>query len=95
MSIPSNINNDPYTAHLRPSLELFSSKYLERFKVHNPKTLFPPTQKEFVKSIQEGKCPICLRKIYWKKDLSLGFCRSKVKDGFVIGRKAYSKLGGR
>lgn len=67
---------------------------LSRFKVYNPKTLFPPTQEEFTASILKGKCPNCGRKIYWKQDLSLGYCKSKYRDGFIITRKAYSKLGG-
>lgn len=69
--------------------------YMKKFRVFNPKTLFPPSKEEFVLSISKGLCPICQRKIYWKKDLSIGYCRSKFKDGFIIRRNNYLRLGGK
>ena len=75
-------------------MEINLEQYLSRFKVFNSPSLFPPTQEEFLKDVLSGKCPHCKRKIYWKADKSLGYCKSKVKDGFVITRNAYSKLGG-
>lgn len=68
--------------------------YLEKFKVIYPKSLFPPSASELRYYILKNRCPICLRRLYWKADLSLGYCKSKRKDGFVITRETYSRLGG-
>ena len=41
---------------------LFSEDYLKRFRVFNPRSLFPPTPEEYVLDISKNKCPIYKRK---------------------------------
>lgn len=73
---------------------LFSEDYLSRFRVFNPKTLFPPTPEEFVLDISKNKCPICKRKLYLNREKTKAFCRSKVRDKFFINSKRLVELGG-
>ena len=70
-------------------MEINTENYLARFKVHNPKTLFPPN----FELLRNGNCPICCHKIYWTKDKRIGYCKSKFKDGFKITRETASRLG--
>lgn len=65
-------------------------EYLKRFKVYNPRTLFPPN----FENLQKNKCPICGRKLYLTRNKKTAYCKSKVKDGFVIKGQTLLALGG-
>lgn len=71
-------------------------KYLSRFKVYNPKTLFPPTAEEFVYWVSRNKCPLCQKKLYLRADKKIARCKSKKSnDKFIITGKKLLELGGR
>lgn len=71
-------------------MEIDITKYLERFKVYNPVTLFPPN----FENLQKNKCPICGRKLYLTRNKKMAYCKSKVKDKFVIKGQVLLALGG-
>ena len=64
--------------------------YLRRFKVFNPKTLFPPN----FGNLQKNLCPICGRKLYLTRDKRIARCKSKVNDKFIIKGQTLLALGG-
>ncbi len=72
-------------------MEINTQQYLERFRVFNPKTLFPPD----FSSLQKNKCPICGRKLYITANKKMAYCKSKVNDGFTISGRRLLELGGR
>jgi hypothetical protein len=69
---------------------LFSGIDLSKFKVHNPKTLFPPN----FEMLQKNKCPICGRKLYIPRNKKIAYCKSKANDKFVIKGQTLLALGG-
>lgn len=71
-------------------LNLDTQKYLERFTVYNPQTLFPPN----FENLQKNLCPICNRKLYITANKKLAYCKSKVNDKFTISSKRLLELGG-
>lgn len=70
-------------------MEINIEEYLKRFKIYYDKSLFPPN----FENLSKGLCPVCNRKLYWTRDLSKAFCKSKVKDKFFITRNAMSRMG--
>lgn len=87
-------HTDNSTVPLGSSLEVLGGvlsidSYLERFRVFNPQTLFPPN----FENLKENLCPICNRKLYWNREQSKAFCKSKQKDKFFITRNTMSRLG--
>jgi len=71
-------------------LNLNAEQYLARFKVYNPKSLFPPN----FELLRQGNCPICTRKLYWNMRKDKMFCKSKKSnDKFMITRATLSRLG--
>lgn len=64
--------------------------YLKKFKVFNPQTLFPPN----FEMLQKFRCPVCSRKLYWRVDKKIAYCKSKVKDKFFITQHKLLELGG-
>ncbi len=71
-------------------MEINIEDYLKKFKVFNAKTLFPPN----FDNLQKNICPICGRKLYLTKNKKMAYCKSKVKDGFIISGKRLLELGG-
>ena len=71
-------------------INLDIENYLKRFKVYNPKTLFPPN----FELLQKNLCPICGRKLYLNRQKTIARCKSKVKDKFIIQTKVLLSLGG-
>ena len=69
---------------------LFSTKYLERFKIFYPKTLFPPN----FENLQKNCCPVCGRKLYFNQKKTIARCKSKANDKFIITTKRLLQLGG-
>lgn len=70
---------------------LLSDKYLERFRVFNAKTLFPPN----FELLQKNLCPICGRKLYLTRNKKIAYCKSKKKDKFIITSQRLLSLGGK
>lgn len=61
--------------------ELLGKKYLEKFKVFYPITLFPPNWNALLKN----HCPICGNKLKIARVNKIAYCRSvKHKKPFVI-----------
>lgn len=71
-------------------LTLNVDQYLKRFKVHQPKSLFPP---DFT-LLSKNKCPICGRKLYLNVKKTMFRCKSKQKDKFIISSSRLLSLGG-
>lgn len=69
-------------------LSLDIEKYLQKFRVHNPKTLFPPN----FEMLQKNKCPICFKKLY--PNLKKTIYRCKQSDKFFIKGQTLLALGG-
>ena len=63
---------------------------LSKFKIHNPKTLFPPN----FESLQKNLCPVCGRKLYITRNKKIAYCKSKLNDKFTITTKRLLQLGG-
>lgn len=63
--------------------------YLKRFRVFHSTSLFPPD----FNLLKQMKCPICARKLYFNRDQSKAFCKSKQKDKFFITRNTLSRIG--
>ena len=73
---------------------LFTQYNLDRFKVFQPKTLFPLTAEEFVKWLSQNKCPLCQHKLYLNRQKTKAFCKSKFKDKFFISSQRLLANGG-
>lgn len=71
-------------------LNLDIEKYLSTFRVHNPKTLFPPN----FELLQKNLCPLCSRKLYITRNKKIAYCKSKQKDGFIIKGRTLVVMGG-
>ena len=71
-------------------LNINIEQYLKQFKVFHPQTLFPPN----FENLQKNLCPICNRKLYLRRDKKIAYCKSKVKDGFIIKGQTLLALGG-
>lgn len=55
-------------------------KFLERFRVFNPTSLFPPD----FNMLKDSRCPLCNYKLYFPRSGKIAFCKSKRNDKFVI-----------
>lgn len=71
------------------NLSEYFKDYILKFKVYNTPSLFSPD----FNLLKEMRCPICTRKLYWNKNKSKAFCKSKVKDRFFISRNTMSRIG--
>lgn len=71
-------------------LNINIDQYLSKFRVHNPKTLFPPN----FELLQKNLCPICGRKLYLRRDKKIAYCKSKQKDRFIIKGRTLVVMGG-
>lgn len=61
--------------------KILGDKYLERFRVFNPSTLFPPNWDCLLK----GRCPLCENKLKTTRKGNIAYCRGKKhKKSFVI-----------
>ncbi len=65
---------------------------LSKFKVTPPTSLFEPTAWEKKYWIMKQRCPLCFRKLYWNRENTKAFCKSKFKDRFFITKAAFDKL---
>lgn len=64
-------------------------KYLSKFKVYIPETLFPLNWN----ALKEKRCPICSCKLYLPRDnKKIVYCKSKKHKRFIIGYEAFMKL---
>ena len=70
---------------------LLSSDYLKRFRVFKSKSLFEPSREELIRWLSQERCPLCYRKLYWNRDQTKAFCKSKFKDKFFITKEAMKK----
>lgn len=84
-----NIETKPRNVTLEVEGGLFSKYDLSRFKVFSSSSLFPPN----FELLQQNKCPICGRKLYWNMKKDKAFCKSKIGDKFFITRNTMSRLG--
>jgi len=64
--------------------------YLSRFRRFKDSSLFEPD----FSMLKKFRCPVCSRKLYWKADKSMAYCKSKFKDKFFISQKRLLELGG-
>ena len=71
-------------------LNINIEEYLKKFKIHYPKSLFEPD----FRFLQEFRCPICYRKLYWNLDKTIARCKSVKKDKFFIRKEILLRLGG-
>lgn len=69
-------------------MEIDIENYLARFRIHYPKSLFPPD----FNALKEFNCPICFRRLYWNANRSVARCKSKQKDKFFIRSEVYNKI---
>ena len=63
-------------------------KYMSRFRVFYPKSLFEPD----FSLLKKGRCPICYRKLYWNMDKTIARCKSIRNDKFFIRKEIFNKL---
>jgi len=70
---------------------LISKNFLDKFKVHKPVSLFPPTPKEISLALKEFKCPICMHRLYWNVSKSIARCKSIKRDKFFIRKEVLAK----
>lgn len=64
---------------------------LSRFKVFNSPTLFPMTKEQIIHFLSKKLCPICMHKLYARRDGKLYYCKSKQKDKFVVKAETLNK----
>jgi len=69
-------------------LNLNIEKYLERFTIYRPKSLFAPD----FKLLKIEHCPICTKKLYWNRERTILRCKSKQKDKFFIRSEVLKKF---
>lgn len=63
-------------------------EYLKNLKINYPKSLFEPN----FNLLNQSRCPICTRKLYWNLDRTIARCKSKQKDRFFITREKFDRL---
>lgn len=71
-------------------LNTTTEEFLKRFRVFNPQTLFGPD----FEMLRKFRCPVCSRKLYWRADKKIAFCKSKMRDKFFITQHRLLSLGG-
>jgi len=72
-------------------LNIDTTKFLERFKVHTPRTLFEPTAWDLTYWLTKRKCPLCYKKLYVDTKGN-GRCKSKKSnDKFFIKSDSLKK----
>ncbi len=60
-------------------------KYLSRFKIYKPTTLFEPTKDDITRALLQKKCILCGRRLYQNRKGDKWFCKSKTaNDKFMI-----------
>lgn len=67
---------------------LFLKDYLERFRIHYPKSLLDPD----FNMLKDFRCPICYCKLHWQRDQKIARCKSKRKDKFFIRKSTFDKI---
>lgn len=67
------------------ALNINIEEYMKRFRIFHPKTLLEPD----FKMLKQNRCPLCFRKLYWRSDGKMAFCKSKVKDKFFIRKDKF------
>lgn len=59
-------------------------EYLQKFRIHYPKSLFEPTPAELKYYLQKFVCPICFRRLRWDLKKDWARCKSMRNDKFKI-----------
>lgn len=70
-------------------LNIDLTEYLKKFKVRYPTSLFEPD----FRFLQEFRCPICYRRLYWNYEKTIARCKSVKKDKFFIRKETLVKFG--
>lgn len=86
----SDINNpNKYSLEVVGGVFSDIEKYLERFTVYRPKSLFAPD----FSLLKIEHCPICTKKLYWNLNRTILRCKSRVSnDKFFIRKDVLDKL---